>query len=84
MKKYIGYYIAGNFYGYSIYEVTDAYGKKVFVAEAAGKGATRSNISLDDLKLTLEHDVLMLNYIARQEIIARKKFVFLNKKTRKR
>ena len=84
MKKYIGYYIAGNFYGYSVYEITDALKKKIFVAEPIGKGATRSNVSLDDLKLILERDVLMLNYIERQENIVRKKFVFLKQTTRKR
>lgn len=66
MKKHIGYYIAGNFYGYSIYEITDAYGKKLYTAEPVGQGATRSCVYLEDLKLMLERDVWMNNLIARQ------------------
>ena len=68
MKKYIGYYIAGNFYGYSIYEITDAYKKKLYMAEPIGAGATRSETNLNDLYYQLEKDVLMNNYIARQEL----------------
>ena len=63
MKKYIGYYIAGNFYGFSVFEVTDAKGQKLFIAEPAGAGVTRSAMSLDDLKLLLERDVWALNHI---------------------
>ena len=68
MKKYIGYYIAGNFYGYSIYEITDAHKKKLYMAEPVGAGATRSKTNLNDLYYQLEKDVLMNNYIARQEL----------------
>lgn len=68
MKKYIGYYIAGNFYGYSIYEITDANKKKLYMAEPVGAGATRSETNLNDLYYQLEKDVLMNNYIARQEL----------------
>lgn len=68
MKKYIGYYIAGNFYGYSIYEITDAHKKKLYMAEPVGAGATRSETNLNDLYYQLEKDVLMNNYIARQEL----------------
>ena len=58
MKKYIGYYIAGNFYGYSIYEITDAHKKKLYMAEPVGAGATRSKTNLNDLYYQLEKDVL--------------------------
>ena len=68
MKRYYSYYIAGNFYAYSIYEVTDAMGKKLYLAEPAVAGATRTADNLPDLYYQLEKDVLMLNYIARQEL----------------
>ena len=68
MKKYIGYYIAGHFYSYSVYEVTDAIGKKLYLAEPAAAGATRTAGNLPDLYYQLEKDVWMLNYIARQEL----------------
>ena len=69
MKRYYSYYIAGNFYAYSIYEVTDAMGKKLYLAEPVGAlGATRTADNLPDLYYQLEKDVLMLNYIARQEL----------------
>ena len=66
-KKYIGYYIAGNFYSYSIYEITDAKGQKIYNAIPVGQGATRVADNLPDLYYQLENDVRMLNYIARQE-----------------
>lgn len=66
MKKYLTYYIAGNFYAYSIYEVTDAASKKLYLAEPVGAGATRSADNLPDLYYQLEKDVWMLNYIAKE------------------
>lgn len=66
MKKYLTYYIAGNFYGYSIYEVTDAVGKKLYLAEPVGQGATRAADNLPDLYCLLERDVWMNNHIARE------------------
>ena len=68
MKKYIGYYIAGHFYSYSVYEIIDAVGQKMYLAEPVGAGATRSADNLDDLYYQLEKDVFMNNYIARQEM----------------
>ena len=68
MKKYLGYYIAGQFYGYSIYEITDAMGKKIYNAEPVGAGATRAADDLPDLYYQLELDVYRNNYIARQEM----------------
>lgn len=66
-KQYIGYYIAGHFYSYSVYEVTDALGKKMYLAEPVGAlGATRVADNLPDLYYQLEKDVWMLNYIARE------------------
>lgn len=65
-KKYLTYYIAGNFYTYSIYEVTDAVGKKLYLAEPVGAGATRSADNLPDLYYQLDKDVWMNNYIARE------------------
>lgn len=67
MKKYIGYYIAGQFYGYSIYEITDAMGKKIYNAEPVVQGGTHAADNLPDLYYQLEREVLMNNYIARQE-----------------
>lgn len=63
MKKYIDYYIAGNFYKYSIYEITDAKGKKIYNAEPVGAGVTRVSTNLPDLYLRLDNDVWALNHI---------------------
>lgn len=62
-KQYIGYYIAGHFYSYSIYEITDAKGQKIYNAEPVGAGATRVADNLSDLYFQLERDVWALNHI---------------------
>lgn len=63
MRRYIGYYIAGNFYSYSIYEITDVKGQKIYNAEPVGNGVTRVADNLPDLYFQLERDVWTLNHI---------------------
>lgn len=62
-KQYIGYYIAGHFYSYSIYEITDAKGKTIYNAEPVGNGVTRVANNLPDLYYQLERDVWALNHV---------------------
>ena len=63
MKRYIGYYITGNFYRYCIYEITDAKGQKIYNAEPVGVGVTRVANSLNELYCLLKNDVWALNHI---------------------
>lgn len=66
MKKRIGILIAGNFYVYTAYRITDAKGKNFYIAEPRGTGATRGADTIEELQEIINKDVKMLNYIARQ------------------
>lgn len=66
MKKRLGHLISGNFYTYTLYKVTDAKGRVVYLAEPKGAGATRNATSVEELQEILDADVAMLNLIARE------------------
>ena len=66
MKKRIGILIAGNFYTYTAYRITDAKGGFFYLAEPQGMGATRNANTVEELQKILDKDVKMLNYIARE------------------
>lgn len=63
MKKFVGYLIAGNFYRFEAYKITDFYGRGYFVAEPVGAGVTRYAETISELKTILEKDVWKLNKI---------------------
>lgn len=59
--------IAGNFYVYTVYQITGATGKVFYIAEPRGDiGATRCALTQEDLQKHLDEDVFMMNYIARE------------------
>lgn len=66
MKKRIGILISGNFYQYTAYRITDAKGGIFYLAEPIGMGATRNANTLEELQKIVDHDVKMLNHIARE------------------
>ena len=66
MKKRIGILFSGNFYQYTAYRVTDAKGGIFYIAEPIGMGATRNANTVEELQEIIDHDVKMLNYIARE------------------
>lgn len=66
MKKRLGHLISGNFYTYTLYKVTDAKGRVVYLAEPKGMGATRNATSVEELQEILDGDVETLNLIARE------------------
>ena len=66
-KKRIGIHIVGNFYVYTIYQITDAKGGYFYIGEPhAAIGATRSARTVEELQKILDADKAMLDYIARQ------------------
>lgn len=65
-KKRIGIHIVGNFYVYTIYQITDAHGGHFYIGEPRGIGATRSAKTVEELQKELDNDKQMLNYISRQ------------------
>ena len=66
-KKRIGIHIVGNFYIYTIYEITDCKGGKFYIGEPRGSvGVTRGATTLAELEKDLDNDLKMLNYISRQ------------------
>lgn len=66
MKKRIGILISGNFYQYTAYRITDAKGGIFYLAEPIGMGATRNATTIEELQGIIDHDVKMLNHIARE------------------
>ena len=67
MKKRIGIMIAGNFYIFTVYQITGATGNVFYIAEPKGDiGATRCALTQEDLQKQLDNDVPMMNYIARE------------------
>lgn len=66
MKKRIGIMIAGNFYMFTVYQITGATGQVFYIAEPHGVGATRCALTQEDLQKQLDADVPMLNHIARE------------------
>jgi hypothetical protein len=63
MKKHIGTLIAGNFYTYNAYKITDYYGRTYYCAEPIGAGVTRLAESVEQLQRILDKDVYSLNRI---------------------
>ena len=71
MKKRIGHLIAGGFYMYVLYEFKDAKGKKFYIAEPRGVGATRGGDSIEEIQQQLDKDAKMLNYISKRQELYR-------------
>lgn len=66
-KKRIGIHIVGNFYIYTIYEITDYKGGKFYIGEPRNPvGVTRGAFTLEELQKELDNDKKMLDYISRQ------------------
>lgn len=59
--------IAGNFFTFTVYRITDAKGNFFFIAEPRGIGATRCARTEEDLQKQLDKDVPMLRHIAREQ-----------------
>ena len=66
MKEFVGILIAGNFYTFGAYKITDSKGLLCFLAEPRGIGATRCGRTLEELQKILNKDVQMMNLIARE------------------
>lgn len=63
MKRFYDYMIAGNFYRYDAYKVTDYYGRTYFIAEPQGAGVTRIAETFEKLQQAIDNDVKSLNKI---------------------
>lgn len=61
MKEFVGHFIAGNFYKYSVYKVTDAKNMVLYIAEPVGMGGTRVSLSQADLFVQLQKDARYMN-----------------------